>query len=82
MNIAARTISAVAHVITGDAIPKTSTPIAPYLSGPKLVAFFNDFGGNEQYGQGFPSCPLNEPHLSQVGGGVRRCGDGSKQFFG
>ena len=26
-----------------------------YRSGPKLVAFFNNFGGKDSYGQGFPS---------------------------
>lgn len=55
MKIAARAISALAHVITGDALPKSKKPISPYLSGPKLVEFFNEFGGNDQYGQGFPS---------------------------
>ena len=29
--------------------------ISPYRSGPKLVSFFNEFGTNHTYGQGFPS---------------------------
>jgi len=29
--------------------------ISPYRSGPKLVGFFNDFGTDHTYGQGFPS---------------------------
>ena len=26
-----------------------------YRSGPKLIAFFNNLGFNDEYGQGFPS---------------------------
>ncbi|HRN49387.1 MAG TPA: hypothetical protein PK110_15870 [Niabella sp.] len=29
---------------------------APYLSGPKLVAFYNEFGFDDGYGNGFPPC--------------------------
>jgi len=52
-----RTLSALQRVITGDPIEPEKKPLAPYLSGPKLVAFFNEFGGNDSYpsGGGFPS---------------------------
>jgi hypothetical protein len=49
MKISERTISAVAKVVTGD------SRISPYRSGPVLVRFFNEFGANDVYGQGFPS---------------------------
>lgn len=49
MTIARRTIQALGRVITGDG------NISPYRSGPQLVRFFNDHGGNSLYGQGFPS---------------------------
>ena len=53
--ISRRTISAIQRVITGDKIDMNAGPLAPYLSGPKLVEFFNEFGFNDTYGQGFPS---------------------------
>lgn len=31
------------------------TGIAPYLSGPQLVEFYNECGSDDEYGQGFPS---------------------------
>jgi hypothetical protein len=37
------------EIITGD------KSLSPYRSGPQLVSFFNDFGTNHSYGQGFPS---------------------------
>lgn len=44
-----RTISFLGKMITGDG------GLAPYRSGPQLVRFFNEFGFNDVYGQGFPS---------------------------
>ena len=49
MKISERTIKRVGEIITGD------KGLSPYRSGPKLVAFFNEFGMNHTYGQGFPS---------------------------
>lgn len=49
MNLSSRTIQAVARVITGDG------NMSPYRSGPRLVEFFNEYGSNSRYGQGFPS---------------------------
>lgn len=49
MKISERTIKRLAEIITGD------KALSPYRSGPKLVAFFNDFGANHAYGKGFPS---------------------------
>lgn len=37
------------EIITGD------KGLSPYRGGPKLVSFFNEFGTNHTYGQGFPS---------------------------
>lgn len=34
---------------------RTEGPIAPYRSGPNLVALFNQFGFTDEYAQGFPS---------------------------
>jgi hypothetical protein len=49
MKISERSVAALAKIITGD------SQISPYRSGPVLVRFFNDFGANDVYGQGFPS---------------------------
>ncbi len=49
MKISERTVKRVAEIITGD------KSLSPYRSGPKLVGFFNEFGTNHTYGQGFPS---------------------------
>jgi hypothetical protein len=49
MKISERTIKRLGEIITGD------KGLSPYRSGPKLVSFFNDFGTNHTYGQGFPS---------------------------
>jgi hypothetical protein len=54
MKVANQTIEALQKLITGDPI-KSSNPLAPYRSGPELVDFFNQFGEEDQYGQGFPS---------------------------
>lgn len=44
-----RAIKRLAEVITGDA------RVSPYRSGPKLVSFFNQFGLNHVYSDGFPA---------------------------
>jgi hypothetical protein len=49
MKISERTVKRLAEIITGD------KSLSPYRSGPKLVGFFNEFGTNHTYGQGFPS---------------------------
>jgi hypothetical protein len=49
MKISERSIKRLGEIITGD------KALSPYRSGPKLVEFFNDFGTNHRYGQGFPS---------------------------
>jgi len=49
MKISERSIKRLGEIITGD------KAISPYRSGPKLVSFFNEFGTNHSYGQGFPS---------------------------
>ena len=54
MEIAYETIQAFQKVITGDSL-EDRDPIAPYRSGPELIEFFNQFGENDEYGQGFPS---------------------------
>lgn len=49
VHISDKTIDFLGNIITGDSA-KT-----PYQSGPKLVDFFNAFGLEDKYGQGFPS---------------------------
>ncbi len=49
MKISGRSIQALGKIITGD------EGHSPYRSGPKLVNLFNEYGANDQYGQGFPS---------------------------
>jgi hypothetical protein len=49
MKISERTIKRLGEIITGD------KALSPYRSGPKLVSFFNNFGTNHAYGEGFPS---------------------------
>lgn len=49
MKISERSIKRLGEIITGD------KALSPYRSGSKLVEFFNDFGTNHRYGQGFPS---------------------------
>lgn len=49
MKIKMSTIQALGKIITGDG------DISPYRSGPKLVNFFNQYGGDAVYGAGFPS---------------------------
>lgn len=49
MKVSGRSISAIGRIITGD------EGLSPYRSGPQLVKFFNEFGADDCYGQGFPS---------------------------
>jgi hypothetical protein len=49
MKISERTIKRLGEIIMGD------RALSPYRSGPKLVTFFNEFGTNHTYSQGFPS---------------------------
>jgi len=49
MKVAARTLTAIGRVVTGD------EKLSRYRSGPQLVRLFNDYGSNDTYGQGFPS---------------------------
>lgn len=49
MKISQRSIAALVKIVTGD------SKISLYKSGPMLVRLFNEFGGNDVYGQGFPS---------------------------
>lgn len=49
MKLSERTISAIGKIVTGD------EGLSRYRSGPQLVRFFNDFGANDVYSQGFPS---------------------------
>lgn len=49
MKISERSIKRLGEIVTGDKL------LSPYRSGPKLVHFFNDFGTDHTYGQGFPA---------------------------
>jgi len=49
MRISDKTIECLGGLITGD------TNITEYKTGYELVRFFNKFGFNDEYGQGFPS---------------------------
>ena len=49
MNISEQTISALGSIITGD------RKLSPYRTGSQLVKFFNEFGSEDTYGNGFPS---------------------------
>lgn len=49
MKISIKITEQLGKIIAGD------TGSAPYLSGPKLVAFYNDCGFDDFYGEGFPS---------------------------
>ncbi len=63
MKLSARTISAFGKVVTGD------EPVTQYRSGPKLVSLFNDFGGDDVYGKGFPSrWQFAEDHIRRLNG--------------
>ena len=54
VKVVSETIGALEKLITGDQIPSGSS-LAPYRTGPALVDFFNQYGKDDEYGQGFPS---------------------------
>lgn len=54
MKVSNPSLEALQKIITGDSL-SNGDPIAPYRSGPDLVKFFNQFGAEDTYGQGFPS---------------------------
>ena len=61
MKISQRTIQQLSLYVTGD------NEKAPYRSGPKLVALFNDFGFDHKYGPGFPSRrPFAEEQICEL----------------
>ena len=49
MKISEQTISALGSIITGDG------KLSPYRTGPQLIIFFNEFGSDDIYADGFPS---------------------------
>lgn len=49
MKISNKITKALGQLIAGD------TGIAPYMSGPSLVEFYNEHDFDDEYGQGFPS---------------------------
>lgn len=44
-----KTIEALGSIITGDG------QLSPYRTGPQLVNFFNQYGFDDTYSNGFPS---------------------------
>lgn len=54
MKVSERTVAALGKIATGDTTAGDEC-VAPYSSGPELVRFFNEFGADHVYGQGFPS---------------------------
>lgn len=81
------TIRALQKVITGDPIGNSGA-LSPYRSGPELIEFFNQFGANEEYGQGFPSrWAYAEGKISEFNGSlelkgiIEHCVD-PRHFFG
>lgn len=62
MRLSSKTLEELRIIINGDGTPD-------YRSGPKLVAFFNELGFNDRYGQGFPSRWLyTDDKLKQING--------------
>lgn len=55
LTLSGYSITALQKIITGDAPKKDAPAVAPYRSGPELITFFYEFGGNDTYGAGFPS---------------------------
>jgi len=49
VRLSEQTISALGSVITGDG------GRSPYRTGQQLISFFNEFGSEDKYGDGFPS---------------------------
>lgn len=54
MRVSQETVSAIEKIVTGNEVSADEC-LAPYQSGPDLVTFFNQFGDDDVYGQGFPS---------------------------
>lgn len=54
MRVSQHTIRAIERIVTGNEVTRDRR-LTPYRSGPGLVSFFNQFGDNDTYGQGFPS---------------------------
>ena len=62
MRLNSKTLKELRIIINGDDTPD-------YRSGPKLVAFFNELGFNDRYGQDFPSRWLyTDNKLKQING--------------
>lgn len=53
MKISNKIIKQLGTLIAGDLV--NNTKIAPYMSGPQLVDFYNECGFDDVYGAGFPS---------------------------
>lgn len=76
LKLPTRVLSAVGTVICGNPVDEHG-PVSPYRSGPDLVAFFNEFGGNDSYptGGGFPSrWAYAEGRLADLNGTPQLCG--------
>jgi len=58
MKISEKITKPLGQLIAGD------TGIAPYMSGPNLVDFYNEYGFDDEYGQGFPSRWINDLFLT------------------
>lgn len=70
VTVGKQTISALQKLITGDNVD-SDRALAPYRSGPALVDFFNQFGFEEIYGQGFPTrWVYAEDKLSEINGTI------------
>jgi len=62
MRLSTKTLEELRIIINGDDTPD-------YKGGPKLVAFFNELGFNDKYGQGFPSRWMyTDERLKQING--------------
>ncbi len=49
MKLSEKTVKGLGQIVTGD------KQLSPYRSGPVLVDLFNEYGADDDYGQGFPS---------------------------
>ena len=66
MKISNKITKQLGTLIAGD------TPTAPYLSGPKLVDFYNECGFDDIYGKGFPSrCKYSTDKIVESNGTPR-----------
>lgn len=67
VKLSQRAIAALQKIISGGA--QGSESPSPYLSGPDLINFFNEFGYNDRYGAGFGSRGgYTETRLSELNG--------------